>query len=284
MTSVAASSFLPSLEQLRSHLPNSVRTSLQSARELERDLRTLDRDPLPTSVPSLDRLLSGGLPRGHLVELVGSRSSGRFSTVIQVVAGATSAGEDSVLIDLGDGLDPVDAVRAGADLSRLLWLRPANLPAALAAAEMVIGCGLPLVVMDLGLPPLRSGQRQESAWLRLARASRQRGCALLVASPYRVSGPAASAVLRASHVHPSWQSSISSGSRLTQPLLTGAASSLLLEKHRGHATGADAQHQPLTLSGSESMATPRPPRAPALIPSSHELFRDLPAQRRVAQR
>src|SRR5579863_723038 len=107
MTSVAASSFLPSLERLRTHLPNSVGTSIQSARDLERDIRTLDRDPLPTSMACLDQLLSGGLPRGHLVELVGNRSSGRFSTVLQVAAAATNAGEDTALIDLGDGLDPV---------------------------------------------------------------------------------------------------------------------------------------------------------------------------------
>ena len=45
------------------------------------------RDPIPTMVPALDRLLCGGLPRGGFVELSGRRSCGRFSIGIVVVAG-----------------------------------------------------------------------------------------------------------------------------------------------------------------------------------------------------
>ena len=48
---------------------------------------------LPTGIDPLDRLISGGLPRGRLTELVGRRSSGRFSIVLAALASATSAGE-----------------------------------------------------------------------------------------------------------------------------------------------------------------------------------------------
>ena len=86
-------------------------------------------------MPALDRLLDGGLPRGQLVELVGGRSSGRFSTLLAVLAAATSTGEAAALVDLGDGLDPVAALMLGTDLQRLLWLRPTTLKDALAGLK-----------------------------------------------------------------------------------------------------------------------------------------------------
>src|SRR4029453_8158857 len=53
------------------------------------------RDPIPTTVPGLDRLLRGGLPRGGFVELssYGKRSCGRFSIGIAALASATACGE-----------------------------------------------------------------------------------------------------------------------------------------------------------------------------------------------
>jgi hypothetical protein len=283
MTLAAASLFPLPVEQVRTRLPHSVRAAILSGRELAREARTEEREPLPTSVACLDQLLSGGLPRGHLVELIGGRSSGRFSTVLQILAAATSAGEDSALIDLGDGLDPVAALRVGADLSRLLWLRPVKLAAALAAAEMVIGCGLPLVVIDLGVALLSGGgQRHEAAWLRLARTARQRGCALLIASPYRVSGTAASAVLRTSRVRPLWEALRSSRpAQKALPLLAGASSSLWLEKHRKHSPTVALRH-PLTWGEHESLAT-LTPQAPSPIPATWDQeASELPARRRSA--
>jgi hypothetical protein len=234
-----------------------MRGRVQSGRELAREIREAERSPLPTALPPLDRLLAGGLPRGQLVELIGGRSSGRFSTVLQTLAAATSVGEAAALVDLGDGLDPLDAVRLGVDLSLLLWLRPCRMQHALAAVEMVIGSGFPLVVLDLGPPPLRGGRRHEAAWLRLARAARQQGCAVLVAAPYRVSGTAAGAVLRLQRGHPFWNSASASADVRTsgrlRPLLAGASSTLSLEKRRGGRHAGTAA-EPLALRAADSMA------------------------------
>ncbi len=150
---------------------------------------------LPTSLPGLDRLLEGGLARGELVELVGRGSSGRFSLVLAVLAAATGVGEAAALVDLGDGFDPAVAAAAGTDLERLLWLRPRRVREALAGTEMLLGTGFPLVVVDLGAPPLPGGRGAQGAWLRLARAAQDHRAALLVSAPYRVSGAAAAAVL-----------------------------------------------------------------------------------------
>src|SRR6266508_2467056 len=151
--------------------------------------------PLPVGIAPFDRLLSGGLPRGRLTELVGRRSSGRFSLVLAALASVTSAGEAAAFVDRGSHFDPQTACEAGVDLERLLWARPQRVKEALAAAEMLLSTGFPLVVVDLGLPPLR-GAAPEAAWVRLARAAEIEGAALLLAAPYRVSGFAAGAVVR----------------------------------------------------------------------------------------
>jgi hypothetical protein len=256
------------LEQIRALLPQQLRRRLHSARELARQHREEEQGLLPTALPALDLLLAGGLPRGQLVELTGSRSSGRFSTVLQILAAATGVGEAAALVDLGDGLDPADALAMGIDAARLLWLRPATLKQALAAAEMVLGSGFQLVVLDLGTPPLARGgvssvadrsdvsargpggsRSGAAAWLRLARAAKAQASALLVSSPYRVSGTAASIVLQAGRGPSLW----GQGSAC---LLGGIAPRLTLDKGRGRRHG---QHETLSLRlpGSLPPSSPR---------------------------
>lgn len=251
------------LLRLRSALPQGFQRHIRSARELDRELRqtqeTETEPVLRTAVPALDCLLEGGLPRGQLVELVGSRTSGRFSTVLAALAAATSVGEVAALVDLGDGLDPAAAEALGADLERLLWLRPHDLKQTLAAAEMVLASGFPLVAVDLGTPPIRGGRGVEAGWLRLARAARAHNAALLVSTPYRVSGTAAGVVLKAERARAAWQ-----GEDLR--LLSGASSRLQLEKQRGRLPG---QSEELKLTLGEVPKTP-PHRPSAGLPAAQE--------------
>src|ERR1051326_3466913 len=91
--------------------------SLLRARRLDRTLTRVDpstgsglagRDPVhdaaATGAPALDARLGGGFPRGQLSEIVGPRSSGRTSLILQMLAAATARG------DLGA---PVDAAAPG---------------------------------------------------------------------------------------------------------------------------------------------------------------------------
>jgi recA bacterial DNA recombination protein len=190
------------------------------------------RDPLATRVFALDRLLAGGLPRGALIELSGRRSCGRFSIGIASLAAATSAGEAAALVDLGGHLDPQSAEEAGVALSRLLWVRPSKLKEAVASAEMLLAAGFPLVVVDLGLPPVRGRFVPDAAWVRLTRAARDRRAALLVLAPYRVSGIAAEAVLSAESARAVWR-----GAGKSPRLLEGIASRLTLAKDARARTG-----------------------------------------------
>jgi hypothetical protein len=257
----------PALRRLRSSLPEAFRSRLRSARELDREIRdAAGEGAFRTAVPALDRLLDGGLPRGQLVELVGGRSSGRFSTLLAVLAAATSVGEAAALVDLGDGLDPAGALALEADLERLLWLRPTTLKDGLAGAEMLLASGFPLVVLDLGQPPVRGGRGVEAAWLRLARAARAHDAALLVGAPYRVSGTAAGVVLKAERVRAAWQ-----GKGASPRLLGGCSSNLMLEKRRGQLPG---RTEGFTLAAS---GAPRPAAAPALPEARSRVREERPA-------
>jgi hypothetical protein len=170
--------------------------TLTTGRELlRRRATTTHRDGLPSGSASLDQLLGGGMPRRCLVELVGGASSGRLAAVLALLAATTARGDVAALVDLGDALAPSDALAAGIDTSRLLWIRPTQVRQALAAAEATVQGGFPLVVVDLGLPPLPGGRGAEASWLRLARAASHHGATLLVASPYRATGTAAEVVL-----------------------------------------------------------------------------------------
>lgn len=255
----------PALARMRALLPEAARRHVISGRDLVEKSREEERQPLKTARPALDRLLAGGLPRGLLVEILGGRSSGRFSTVLSILAAATGTGQAAALIDLGDGLDPTVAVRMGLAPERLLWLRPRRMKEVLAAAEIVLATGFPLVVVDLGLPPISGGRGNEAAWLRLARAAAAQGSALVVSSPYRVSGTAAGAVLRADRALARWH-----GTGASPRLLAGLSGHLELEKGLPEAPASEERFE-LKVAQAFVSSSPLPvlearPRMPHIAP------------------
>ena len=213
---------------VREALPEELRQTVVPASELARAQRgQLREEPLATSVPALDRLLGGGLPRGALVELVGRGSCGRFSALLATLKTVTDTGVAVALVDQGGQLDPQSAAALGLDLERLLWLRPCVLPDTVAAAELLVSTGFSLVAVDLGLPPVR-GRAPLASWLRLARGSLTHRAVVLVGSPYRLSGCAAAAVVTAGRGRGRW-----SGAVDTPRLLHGLAARLEVARQRG---------------------------------------------------
>lgn len=225
----------PALKAWRDTLPHPFRSRLTSGRELIARRREIDGERLPTAEPSFDHLLAGGIPKRTLTEVIGGRTSGRFSLLLTLLAATTGVGDAAVLVDLGDGLDPQSAQAAGVELARLLWLRPRKLQEALAGAETVLASGFPLVVLDLGLPPLPGGRGEEASWLRLARAAQERDVALVVAAPYRVSGTAAAIVLEIEAHGADWW-----GRGLSPRLLARLSAQLTVVKQRGQTPGDHA--------------------------------------------
>ena len=167
--------------------------SLLRARRLDRTLTTaaspaaLDpiHDVAATGTPALDARLGGGFPRGQLSEIVGPRSSGRTSLLLQMLAAATARGELVALVDALDMLDVESAVAAGVDLDRLLWVRghvvtnpgmcrdmnQRALEQAIRAFALVLQAGnFGLVVFDAAEAPADAIRRLPfTTWLRLQR-------------------------------------------------------------------------------------------------------------------
>ena len=167
--------------------------SLLRTRRLDRTLTTalppLDpRDETAcasSGVPSLDAPLGGGFPRGQLSEVVGPRSSGRTSVMLQTAAAATGRGELVALVDVLDMFDVESAAAAGVDLDRLLWIRghvvsnpglcrdinQRALEQAIRAFTLVLQAGnFGLVIFDAAEAPAEAIRRLPfTTWLRLQR-------------------------------------------------------------------------------------------------------------------
>jgi len=231
------------VRRLRESLETAVRSKVMSAKEL---LRALDRrkrdDILPTTLEPLDVLLGGGLPRGKMVELAGRRSAGRFSIVMASLAAATSAGEAAVLVDLGDNLDPQVAEATGVDLRRLLWIRPKTMKDAVHAVEMIAATGFQLVVLDAGLPPIRGKRVPEASWVRLGRTAEAQGTAMLISTPYPMTGTASEIVLSAQRIRPRW-----TGRGKSPRVLAGMTLDVAVTKHRHQKEGCSARLELATL-------------------------------------
>lgn len=178
---------------LRAHADRTMLVSALRARRLDRTLTST----LPTADPhdeqavgstglaAVDARLGGGLPRGQLSEIVGPRSSGRTSLLLQVIAAATARGELVALVDALDMLDVASAAAAGVDLSRVLWVRGHVVTSpglcrdlngraveqAVKALGLVLQAGnFGLVALDLAEVPADAIRRLPfTTWLRLQR-------------------------------------------------------------------------------------------------------------------
>jgi hypothetical protein len=223
------------LARLRAALTPAQAAAVESGAELLEATCRVERASLPTMVPALDHLLGGGLPKGSLVELSARRSSGRFAVVLSALAAATSSGEAAALIDHGDNLDPQAAEEAGIDLPRLLWVRAETMRHAASAAEMLIATGFPLVVIDCGMQ-LRGRRINDAGWLRLARAAAAHRTALLLSTPFPLSGMASNIAITIESRRAQWR-----GSRGATRILLGLDARFAVEKCRRRKPGEKAE-------------------------------------------
>lgn len=215
------------VERLRKGLEARISSNLTSGTELVRALERRRRNAVvPTTIEAIDALLDGGLPRGKMTEIAGCGA--RFSIAVAALASATVTGEAAALVDLGNGFDPQLGADAGIDLQRMLWVRPHKLRQAVAAAEMLVATGFQLVVLDTGV---KAGRVPDAAWVRLARAAEAHGSALLISSPYPITGTASVAMLRAEASRGIWRAG----------LLVGVQTSLRVEKTRRKRPGQQAR-------------------------------------------
>ena len=138
---------------------------------------------LSTGLPTLDRVLRiGGLPLGHISELIGQPTSGKRTLALHILA-QSQRRYPCLYLDLARTLDPAYAAACHVDLSRLAIAAPASPVEALdLVCDLASGGHFGLVVFD-STAELRAGMlaagAAAAALRRMRLALNGKGCALL---------------------------------------------------------------------------------------------------------
>ena len=105
---------------------------------------------ISTGSIGLDAILGiGGLPRGRIIEIFGSESSGKTTLALHVIAEAQKAGGIAAFIDAEHALDPEYAQRIGVKLPELLISQPDTGEQALDIVESLVRSGnVDVIVID----------------------------------------------------------------------------------------------------------------------------------------
>lgn len=110
----------------------------------------LDIECISTGSLMLDLALGiGGLPRGRIIEIYGTESSGKTTISLHAIAEAQKAGGTAAFIDVEHALDPVYARKLGVDVDNLLVSQPDTGEQALEIIETLIRSGaIDIIVLD----------------------------------------------------------------------------------------------------------------------------------------
>jgi recombination protein RecA len=105
---------------------------------------------IPTGSLSLDLALGiGGIPKGRIVEIYGSESSGKTTLTLHMIAEAQKMGGIAGFIDAEHALDPEYAKSIGVDIDNLYISQPDSGEQALEICETMVRSGaMDLVVVD----------------------------------------------------------------------------------------------------------------------------------------
>jgi hypothetical protein len=134
-------------------------------------------------VPSLKGLLINGLARGTLLETSGTRSSGKTSICVHILAQATNLGEVCAVVDFNNNFHPHSAAAGGVQLDRLLWVRcNRNAEYTMRAADLLLHAGgFGVVLLNLSEANVRVLNRIPlSYWYRFQRAIQHTPTILLI--------------------------------------------------------------------------------------------------------
>ncbi len=115
-----------------------------------KDLKAVDVDAIPTGSFSLDMALGvGGIPRGRVIEIFGSASTGKTTLSLHTVAEAQKKGGVAAFIDVENALDPGYAKKIGVNVDELLISQPDSGEQALQIVETLTRSGeVDVIVID----------------------------------------------------------------------------------------------------------------------------------------
>ncbi|RME86127.1 MAG: recombinase RecA [Planctomycetota bacterium] len=105
---------------------------------------------IPTGSLSLDLAIGiGGVPRGRIVEIYGTESSGKTTLALHIIANAQKKGGKAAIIDAEHALDPSYAQAIGVNLEDLLLSQPDYGEQALEICNTLVASNaLDVVVID----------------------------------------------------------------------------------------------------------------------------------------
>jgi recombination protein RecA len=112
--------------------------------------QVLEVEAVPTGSLALDIALGvGGIPRGRIVEVFGSESSGKTTVALHMIAEVQRRGGTAAFIDAEHALDPGYARNLGVDTDNLLISQPDTGEQALDITEMLVRSGaVDVIVID----------------------------------------------------------------------------------------------------------------------------------------
>jgi recombination protein RecA len=158
-----------------------------------------------SGIPTLDAAI-GGLPRGAIVEICGSPSSGRTTLAFSVLSAMCGREEVCALVDGTDAFDPESGAAAGIDLRRLLWVRCRNVDQVLRSTDLLLqGGGFGVVALDLSdLPQKALHSVPLATWFRFQRVIENTPTLLLLIGRESAAKSAATLVLRTNLNQAEW--------------------------------------------------------------------------------
>jgi len=112
--------------------------------------QVLQVEAVPTGSLALDIALGvGGIPRGRIVEIFGSESSGKTTVALHMIAQVQRRGGTAAFIDAEHALDPTYSRALGVDLDHLLLSQPNSGEQALEITEQLTRSGaVDIIVID----------------------------------------------------------------------------------------------------------------------------------------
>lgn len=101
--------------------------------------KTLDIESIPTGSLALDIALGiGGVPKGRIIEIYGTESSGKTTISLSIIAEAQKLGGAAAFVDAEHALDPTYAKKLGVNTDELIVSQPDTGEQALEIVEALV--------------------------------------------------------------------------------------------------------------------------------------------------
>lgn len=102
------------------------------------DVGSLVKYVIPTSMPSLNKIIGGGIPCGRVTEIYGEESNGKSTLVADIMASVQRMGGIAVIVDSEQVFHPDRATALGVNVKDIVYFDAVTAEAAFEAIETVL--------------------------------------------------------------------------------------------------------------------------------------------------